>query len=80
MPVLLVYGEKDTLGPVHEYIADISAALSKSGAAHTAVIIPNAQHNLTVQPEHNGPFFWWHEAPGIIDTVVNWVKRTSASR
>jgi hypothetical protein len=80
VPVLLVYGEKDTLGPVHEYIADISAALSKSGAAHTAVIIPNAQHNLTVQPEHNGPFFWWHEAPGVIDTVVNWVKRTAASR
>ena len=72
-PVLLVYGESDQLVPVDESVARIEAALDKANTSYTAVIVPNAQHNLTIQPEPNGPFFWWKAAPGIVDIVVGWV-------
>lgn len=78
-PVLLVYGESDQLVPVDESIAKIEAALDKANASYTAVIVPNAQHNLTVQPEANGPFFWWKAAPGIVDLVVAWVQQRTGS-
>jgi len=47
-----------------------------------AMIVPNAQHNLTVQPEPNAAFFWWKAAPGIVDLVVAWVQQrtTESSR
>ena len=74
-PVLLVYGESDQLVPVNESIVRIEAALDKANPFYTAVIVPNAQHNLTIQPETNGPFFWWKAAPGVVDLVVAWVQR-----
>jgi uncharacterized protein len=74
-PVLLVYGEFDQLEPVDESIARIEAALDKANTSYTALIVPNAQHNLTIQPEPNTPFFWWKAAPGIIDLVVAWVQQ-----
>jgi pimeloyl-ACP methyl ester carboxylesterase len=74
-PVLLVYGESDQLVPVDESIVKIEAALDKANTSYTAVIAPNAQHNLTIQPEPNGPFFWWKAAPGIVDLVVAWVQQ-----
>jgi uncharacterized protein len=78
-PVLLVYGESDQLVPVDASIARIEGALDKANTSYTAVIVPNAQHNLTIQPEPNGPFFWWKAAPGIIDLVVAWVERQTGS-
>jgi pimeloyl-ACP methyl ester carboxylesterase len=74
-PTLLIYGEKDALGPVDQDIAETSDALAASNTPFAAFIVPNAQHNLTIQPEPHGPFFWWHQAPGVIDTVVAWVKQ-----
>ncbi len=75
VPVLLIYGEKDALGPVDEYIAKISDALEQSNTPYTALIAPGAVHNLTVQPDENGTFFWWRQAPGIVDVVVDWTRR-----
>jgi len=72
VPVLLVYGERDQLVPVDESVAKIEHALDGVNTPYTAIIVPNAQHNLTVQPEPNGPFFWWKAAPGIVDLVVAW--------
>jgi hypothetical protein len=80
VPVLLIYGEKDALGPVDQDIAETSAALAASGTPYAAFIVPGAQHNLTIQPDPNGPFFWWHQAPGVIDTVVAWVKQQGEPR
>jgi len=74
-PVLLVYGELDQLVPVDESLSKIEAALDRPNTTYTAVIVPNAQHNLTVHPEPNGPFFWWKAAPGIVDLVVAWVHQ-----
>ena len=77
-PVLIIYGQKDALGPVDQDIAETSHALAESGTPYAALIVPGAQHNLTIQPEPNAPFFWWHQAPGVIDTVVAWIKQTTA--
>jgi uncharacterized protein len=79
-PVLLVYGELDQLEPVDESLAKIEASLDIAQTPYTAIIVPNAQHNLTVQPKPKEPFFWWKQAPGIIDLVVAWVQhQTTAS-
>ena len=73
-PVLLVYGERDQLEPVGESLAKIEASLESVKTPYTAVIVPNAQHNLTVQPKPNESFFWWKSAPGFIGLVVAWVQ------
>jgi pimeloyl-ACP methyl ester carboxylesterase len=73
-PTLLVYGERDALVPVGESLARLEAILDHNGAPYAAVIIPGAQHNLTIQPQAGQPFFWWRQAPGAIDTVVAWAE------
>jgi pimeloyl-ACP methyl ester carboxylesterase len=79
-PVLLIYGEKDALVPPDESIAAIGAELARSGTPYAAFVVPGAVHNLTIQPDASGPFFWWHQAPGVVDTMVDWVKaRTDAT-
>jgi pimeloyl-ACP methyl ester carboxylesterase len=75
VPVLLVYGELDKLVPVDESLAKIEASLDAAKTSYTAIIVPVAQHNLTVRPEEGGPFFWWKSAPGLIDLVAAWVQQ-----
>ena len=77
-PVLLVYGERDQLEPVAESLAKIEASLDRVKTPYAALIVPNAQHNLTVQPEPGAPFFWWKAAPGLVDLVVGWVTQQTA--
>jgi pimeloyl-ACP methyl ester carboxylesterase len=78
-PVLLVYGERDQLVPVGESLAKIEGSLDSVHTPYTPVIVPNAQHNLTVQPGPDEPFFWWKSAPGIINLVVAWVQHQNDS-
>jgi uncharacterized protein len=78
-PVLLVYGELDQLEPVDESLAKIEASLDIAHTPYTAIIVPNAQHNLTVQPKPSEPFFWWKSAPGIINLVIAWVHQATVS-
>jgi uncharacterized protein len=78
VPVLLIYGEKDELVPVVQNIEAIENALDRR-ASFTAVIAPGAQHNLTVHPPPEGPFFWWRAAPGIVDLTVNWVQSVTST-
>jgi pimeloyl-ACP methyl ester carboxylesterase len=77
-PVLLIYGEHDELVPVDESLRRIEDLLDASKTPYTALIAPRAQHNLTIKPEGKDPFFWWHKAPGVIETVVEWVKACTA--
>lgn len=77
VPTLLVYGERDALVPVGESLSQIEAELDASGAPYAAMIAPRAEHNLTVHPAPGEPFFWWRQAPGVIDLVVDWVKATA---
>ena len=76
-PVLLIYGEQHQLEPVDENLAKIEASLDGVKTPYAAVIAPNAQHNLTVQPEPGAPFFWW-KAAGLVDLVVTWVTQQTA--
>jgi len=73
-PVLLIYGEHDQLIPVDESMRRITDLLDASQTPYTALIAPRAEHNLTIKPQKAEAFFWWHKAPGVIETVVNWVK------
>jgi len=77
-PVLLVYGERDQLVPVDESLTKIEDSLDGVPTPYTAVIVPNAQHNLTVRPEPGAPFFWWKAAPGAVDLVVAWAQQQTA--
>ena len=75
VPVLLIYGEKDALVPVDETLAAITGTLDASHTPYAAFIAPGAQHNLTIQPADDAPFFWWRQAPGVVDAAVDWVAR-----
>ncbi|HEX4455964.1 MAG TPA: hypothetical protein VH143_34120 [Kofleriaceae bacterium] len=74
VPTLLIYGERDRLVPVDDSIAQIEHALAVHAAPVTAWIAPAAEHNLTIHPAPGEAFFWWHAAPGVIDTVVAWIR------
>lgn len=76
VPVLLVYGERDQLVPVDESIARIQRALPNPDAHNVSRIVPNAQHNLTIQPDDKGPFFWWRTAQGVYALVIDWTRST----
>ena len=78
VPVLLIYGELDQLVPVDESLAKIGASLDAVKTPYTSIIVPGAQHNLTVQPVEGGRFFWWKSAPGLIDLVVAWVQQRTS--
>ncbi len=74
VPVLLVYGERDALVPVGESIARIEKILTESGNSNFgAVIVPKAEHNLTVHPEPGQPFDWWRQPPGLTTLLVAWI-------
>jgi fermentation-respiration switch protein FrsA (DUF1100 family) len=77
VPVLLVYGERDQLVPVDESIRRIEGALSNPDARNASFIVPGAQHNLTIQPDDSGPFFWWRTAPGVYTLVAEWMRSTT---
>lgn len=74
-PVLLIYGQKDALEPVDATIREITGALDASHTPYTALIVPGAVHNLTIQPDDKGPFFWWRQAAGVVEADVDWVAR-----
>ncbi len=80
VPALLIYGEKDALVPPDESIAEIGAELERSGTPYAAFVVPGAVHNLTIQPDPKGAFFWWHQAPGVVDTVVDWIAARTGGR
>ncbi len=75
VPVLLLYGERDRNTPVAPGLAGIGQALRKAGNPdYTPIIIPGAEHNLTIQWHTGEPFFWWYVAPGYSDLLTAWVR------
>jgi pimeloyl-ACP methyl ester carboxylesterase len=79
-PTLLMYGEHDTLVPVTKSLTTIEAVLDRNAVPYAALIIPGAQHNLTIQPQEGQPFFWWRQAPGAVDIAVAWVEACTRHR
>lgn len=74
VPVLLIFGERDRLVPVDESLRQLEKALDTNATPYTALIAPRAEHNLTVHPQDGEAFFWWHAAPGLVDTVAAWIR------
>ena len=73
-PVLLIYGEKDRLGPVNEYIARIKPALTRGGNQDfTFKIFPDASHTITTNK--TGLEFDWDSdfAPGYLQLTTDWI-------
>ena len=57
VPVLLLYGELDEKVPATESIEQIDETLRTAGNPdYTEILIPRAQHNLTVHPEPGPPY------------------------
>jgi len=57
VPVLLLYGELDEKVPVTESIEQIDETLRAAGNPdYTEILIPRAQHNLTVHPAPGPPY------------------------
>jgi pimeloyl-ACP methyl ester carboxylesterase len=57
VPVLLLYGELDEMVPVTESIEQIDETLRAGGNPdYTEILIPRAQHNLTVHPAPGPPY------------------------
>ncbi len=81
VPVLLLYGERDQLVPPDASIRSIEHALAKAGnTRYAAILLPEAVHNDTIQPEPGRPFFWWHVAPGLSEMQISWVRRQTEDR
>jgi len=75
VPVLLVYGEKDQIEDINNYLWNIGKTLTNQQGNKdvTQVILPMAQHNLCIFPDKNEKFFWWHISPGYPDLVAGWI-------
>jgi hypothetical protein len=57
VPVLLLYGELDEKVPATESIEQIDVTLGVArNPDYTEILIPRAQHNLTVHPEPGPPY------------------------
>jgi len=75
-PVLLMYGERDSLEPVDWSIATIERLLNSAGNPRvSAIILPGAPHILHIAPAPGDRFFWWHMVPGYPDFGIAWIKR-----
>ena len=73
VPVFIAYGERDQLEPVDEAIGALTDIFRADGVPYIPLIVPMAEHNLTIHPQPGQPFFWWYGAPGIVDTVAAWI-------
>lgn len=75
VPILAIYGEKDTEVPVLESIANFRAALGRAAKRRGVVrSFPGADHALQVR---SGPgwFAKLAPAPGYRDTILTWIGR-----
>ena len=75
VPILLIYGESDQIEDIHSYLKNITTVIAKKQkqSDFTSIILPFAQHNLTVGPTPNEKFFWWHGSKGYEELVAAWI-------
>jgi dienelactone hydrolase len=73
VPVLVILGEADELTPTRETAEEIADALERArNQDHRIVIVPRADHALTVRGSASAPD-WRRPAPGWIDEMTGWV-------
>lgn len=69
-PVLVMNGALDTLVPPNQSLERIGRALEQGGNRdHLLKLIPGGNHGLCVQQ----PDGTWGYAPGVFDTVTDWI-------
>jgi len=72
VPVLVVYGQRDRIEAVDDYLAAIDRSLRTAGNHDvTELILPGAAHNLTVAPPADP--FDDRVAPGWPELLADWV-------
>jgi len=72
VPALFIFGEKDALVPVERSVAIIRRTLTNAGhRAFSIVVFPGADHRISVSSD-GGRIL----APGYLDTIENWLRRT----
>jgi dienelactone hydrolase len=81
LPVLALYGERDTLTASAAAAELLRDAMRAAGAVDARVrVIPRAGQALTLAPAAGEPFDWPREAPGLMDSVVTWMRVRLAGR
>ena len=75
-PVLVIFGELDTYGPVTETIANYRKGLAKAGNKNLTIkVFPNADHALLVWPKPNDQNHWPVLPNGYLDTMTNFLDK-----
>lgn len=81
LPVLAIYGERDDLVPGPRSAASLAALLTAAGHAdHRIMVVPRANHALELRPTAEEPFDWPREAPGVVDSMITWMRARSFAR
>ena len=78
-PVLAVYGGADELLLAQPNAKAVERALKKAGNRNVTVrVFPNANHVLRTLPGLvKGPWDWPRAAPGYLELMTDWMKRTA---
>jgi hypothetical protein len=71
VPVLILFGGKDTVVPVDSSISQTVAILKQHGAAVTVRVFPDADHTLHVPPRTGGS--WPHVPDGLSEAISTFV-------
>ena len=83
IPILALWGDKDTYVPVPESVANFKRAMIKAGNhAYTAKVLPGCTHSLLVEPT-GSPSTGGTEryfAPGVWKMEADWVLQQTGRR
>lgn len=81
LAALALYGERDTVAATAATADRLAGAMRAAGSADALVrVIPGAGPALTLAPRAGEPFDWPREAPGLMDSVVTWMRTRRAGR
>jgi len=73
-PILLLFGENDTDGPVDLAVRNWKKGLSKTGNKdYTIKIFPKANHGIRLGGHHGGGNGWPWFADGYLETLSSWL-------
>jgi pimeloyl-ACP methyl ester carboxylesterase len=76
IPVLAIFGERDTGTPAKQIAATTKSALSKArNKNNRIVIIPGATHGPIIFPEDRKPWFFFRFADGCMPLMTDWALK-----
>ena len=76
VPVLVIYGGRDSLVPVEQSVTNINRALNRArNRDYTILVLPRASHAFNIEREPGEPFEWSRMAPGLPDLLTAWINQ-----